>query len=45
MPSILKMQLLQILYKDLDYNKLLSLKVDKCYNNCIDNGKEKNEFR
>ena len=45
MPSILKMQMLQMLYKELDYNKLLSLKVDKCYNNCIDNRKEKNEFR
>ena len=45
MPSILKIQLLQILYKDLDYNKLLSLRVDKCYNNCIDNGKGKNEVR
>lgn len=40
MPSILKIQLLQILYRDLDYNKLLSLNIKKCYNsNCIDSRK------
>lgn len=45
-PSIIKMQLLQILYKELDYNKLLSLDLEKCYNsNCIDNGKGKYEVR
>lgn len=36
-PSILKIQMLQIIYKELDYNKLLSLEMKKCYNsNCID---------
>lgn len=40
MPSILKIQLLEIIYKGLDYNKLLSLNVKKCYNsNCIDSRK------
>lgn len=39
-PSILKMQMLQILHKELDYNKLLSLELKKCYNrNCINSGR------
>lgn len=45
-PSILKMQLLQLVFGEMDYNKLLSLEKKKCYNdNCIDNGKEKHEVR
>lgn len=44
MPSILKLQILQIIYKDIDYNKLLSLEIKKCYNNnCIDSGRGSNE--
>lgn len=51
-PSILKMQLLQILYKELDYNELLSIGDDKinalyskkCYNsNCINRERGNNE--
>lgn len=46
MPSILKLQILQIIYKDIDYNKLLSLELIKCYNsNCIDREGGKCEVR
>lgn len=44
-PSILKLQILQIIYKGLDYNKLLSLEFKKCYNKRIDRKGGKGENR
>lgn len=45
-PSILRMQILQMLYKELDYNKLLSLDLKKCYNsNCINSGRGNDEVK
>lgn len=43
-PSILKIQLLQLMYKKIDYNKLLAIDLKKCYNsNCIDRERGNNE--
>lgn len=36
-PSILKLQMLQILYRDIDFNKLLNLRTIESYNNFLEN--------
>lgn len=36
-PSIFRLQLLNLIYKDVDYNKLLNIKNIKCYSEYLDN--------
>ena len=42
-PSVLRLQILQLVYTDIDYNKLLSLNTIKCCNTCIDRERGNNE--
>ena len=43
-PSILRLQILQLIYKDIDFNKLLSLNSIKCCDsNCTDRERGNNE--
>ena len=43
-PSILRLQILQLIYKDIDFNKLLSLNSIKyCDSNCTDRERGNNE--
>jgi transcriptional regulator with XRE-family HTH domain len=45
-PSILRLQILQLVYKDIDFNKLLSLNTIKCCDsNCMDRERMSNEVR
>ena len=42
-PSVLRLQILQLVYTDIDYNKLSSLNTIKCCNTCIDRERGNNE--
>ena len=43
-PSVLRLQILQLVYKDIDFNKLLSLNTIKCCDsNCINSRKGNDE--
>ena len=42
-PSVLRLQILQLVYTDIDYKKLLSLNTIKCCNTCIDRERGNNE--
>ena len=42
-PSVLRLQILQLVYTDIDYNKWLSLNTIKCCNTCIDRERGNNE--